>query len=178
MEFLDHHVAPCLGPVPTEPHSSYSTPAAFVGTLFEPSLNFSTKGPTTVRFSIDITALADRQSIDAFGELRARDTLHQWASVLESDTKWLEHFLSRFSLLLEETEILRTKIPLHIYHPPACSIGCELSESSRSLKAYLPVKRKSLATGKSPSSIILDALRSLPPLGEDYDVGGVDVLAS
>jgi DMATS type aromatic prenyltransferase len=178
LKFLDNYVAPALGSLPTEPHSKYTTPASFVGTLFEPSLNFSNKASTKARFSIDIIAPVGREGLDPFGEKKARDTLRQWASTLDADTTWLEHFVSSLQLTPGETEIVRRKIPAHINHPPACSIGCELNGASRTLKAYIPIKRKALAAGKASSSVLIDALESLETSGPDYSVSGLSTLAS
>lgn len=141
-------------------------------------MNFTNNGPTKARFSIDIISPANRDGPDPFGERKARDVLRQWASTIGSDTTWLEHFLSALQLTQEETKAAREKIPAHINHPPGCSVGCDLDGPSRTLKAYVPIKRKALATGKAPSSILMNALESLEELGPGYTVGGLSTLAS
>lgn len=178
LQFLDNFVAPCLGPLPTDPHNKYTAPSSFVGTLFEPSLNFTDNGTTKVRFSIDIIAPSDRDGPDPFGERESRDVLRRWASAIGSDTTWLEHFLSALQLTPEETDVVRQKIPAHVDPPAGCSVGCDLDGASRMLKTYIPTKRKSLATSKASSSILVDAIQSLEELGPDYAVGGLSTLAS
>ncbi|KAL4891058.1 aromatic prenyltransferase [Aspergillus ambiguus] len=177
LRFLDEHIAPTLGPLPTDPHPTYVAPCAVVGTPFNPSFNVSSTGTPKVRFDYDLLPPLDRaRSADPWGEAAARALLLRLAAVVGADTQWLEHFLSRLFLTPAETEALRPKIPPQLVLP-AAMVGFEFNAGRRPrMKAWVPSMRRAIVEGRSSNEIALEALRGLTPLGADI-APAVDVLA-
>ena len=176
LQFLDDYIAPNLGPLPTEPHAQYTTPSSLVGSPFDPSLNLTSSGQAKVRFDYDVIGPAERTGVDPFAEDLSREMLHRLALVVGADTRWMDGLMSALYLSPSETDAALAKMPPGIAVPPS-SVGFDFDGPKRTLKFYIPGVRKAIATGRSSSDIILDALRGLEPLGSELGPG-LDLLAA
>lgn len=175
-KFLAEHIAPKLGPHATAPHVPYSPPASLVGSPVDPSLNFTSNGKAKVRFDYDVIAPLDRTGPDPFGEEASRKELHQLASVTGAYTKWMDYLMDTLFLSSSsETDIVRAKMPPQLFAPPS-SIGIDFDGPTKTLKAYIPGVRKSMATGEPCNDIMLKAIRGLDPLGAEL-APALDVLS-
>ncbi|OAX81663.1 hypothetical protein ACJ72_03995 [Emergomyces africanus] len=158
LKFMDEHIATNLGPLPTDPHASYIVPAAVVGSPFDPSINLTSTGNGKVRFDYTIVEPVERPEGDPFSENLARELLHRLAAVVGADTSWMDSLMSALYLSTSETDTLLTKMPTQLLCPPA-SVGLDFDGPKRTLKAYIPGMRKALATGRSPTELLLAAVR-------------------
>ncbi len=172
LRFLEEHVAPSLGPHPVEPQVEYLASPDLAGTRLEVSLNLSTRGKAKVRYNFDL--LRDGIGSDPFGEDNAHETLHRLCSAVGGDARLMNRLMAAFFLSPSETAAWRDKVPPRMHIPPAI-LAFELEGPRQIMKTYIPVLRKSIATGRSAVDITLDALRGLEPLG--YDMShNVDLL--
>ncbi|PLB46277.1 aromatic prenyltransferase [Aspergillus steynii IBT 23096] len=170
LQFMDKLVAPNLGPLPTEPHGPYTPPASLVGSPFDPSLNMAASGKAKARFDFDIVGPAQRTGSDPFAEHAARKVALHIASKTGSSTQWLENLFTTLFLSPEETQTVVTQMPADIAAPPL-SVGVDFDGSQRVMKCYIHGVRKSVATGRSSTDILLQALRNLEPMGDSLSAG-------
>ncbi|KAF9885523.1 hypothetical protein FE257_012851 [Aspergillus nanangensis] len=176
LAFIDEHIAPNLGPLPWEPHGQYSTPSSLVGSPFDPSINIVSSGKAKVRFDYDVISPAERTGPDPFAEQLARSMLHRLATLLGADTRWMDSLMDALYLTPAEAEVAVARMPPGIAIPPS-SVGIDFDGPQKTLKAYIPSVRKAIATGRSPSDIMLETLRGLEPAGAEL-VPALDLIAS
>ncbi|KAK0614955.1 aromatic prenyltransferase [Bombardia bombarda] len=174
LDFMDKHIAPCLGPMPSEPHGPYTAPSSLYGSPIDASLNFTSTGKPKLRFDFDFLTPIHRMGPDPFGEKTARELLRRVAATVGANTQWMEHLMDKFWLSPAETEVALSKIPAEMAIPPAM-IGIEMDGPKISMKAYIPAMRKAIATGRSSTDIILEAVRAMDPFGPEFEYG-LDIL--
>lgn len=167
LKFLEEHIAPKLGPHAEAEHVPYSPPASLVGSPVDPSLNFTSNGKAKVRFDYDVIAPLDRSGPDPFAEELSRKEFHELAAVTGAYTKWADFLMDRFFLSPSETDIVREKMPPQLFAPPA-SVGIDFDGPTKTLKAYIPGVRKSMATGEPCNDIMVKAVRELEPMGSEF----------
>ncbi|KAI1452820.1 aromatic prenyltransferase [Annulohypoxylon moriforme] len=163
LQFFDEHVAARLRPAPVGPKVKYPESPDFVGIHFEVSLNLTARGEAKVRYNFDLKR--DIAGPDSFGENSAREVLHYLCSATGGDPKLMDRLMDAFFLSESETAALRDKVP-PLMHIPAATIGFELGRSQQTMKAYLPIIKKTIM-GQSPVVLTNNALRDLEPLGYD-----------
>ena len=132
----------------------------------DPSYNFTGNSKPRVRFDFDVIAPLDRTGPDPFAEDVARKEIHQLASVIRADTKWMDHLMDTLYLSPAETEIVRAKMPSKVVAPPS-SIGVDFDGPKKTMKMYIPGVRKAMATGELENDLMLEAVRSLEPTGSE-----------
>lgn len=171
LRFLVDHVAPTLGPLPSEPRGQYTQ--TYVDSPFEPSLNL-TSGKVKVRYGLEVVKpYGCENGPDPFGEQRAREVLPLLAKACGADTKWLNSAMDAFFLTPEETELLRGKLPTFM---PSSLLAFDLDATKTMMKVYVIGMRKAIASGtKSTNQFILNALRKLEPYGDKLGPG-LDVI--
>ncbi len=173
LQFLVDHVAPTLGPLPSEPRGTYTQ--TYVDSPFEPSLNLTSGNKVKVRYGLEVVKPpGGADGPDPFGEKRAREVLLQLAHASGADTKWLTSAMDQFFLTPEETEDMRHKLPSFM---PSSLLAFDLDATKTMMKVYIIAMRKAIASGSPSSNLFtLDALRRLEPWGEKLGPG-LDVLA-
>ncbi|KAL2264193.1 hypothetical protein VTK26DRAFT_899 [Humicola hyalothermophila] len=92
MRFLVDHVAPSLGPLPTEPHGQYTM--TYVNTPSEPSLNLTSNGKAKVRYEFEDVKPVSSEEEDPFGKNVARKLPPRLARAAGADTEWLNSLIS------------------------------------------------------------------------------------
>lgn len=165
MKFLIDHVAPALGPLPTEPHGQYTM--TYVDCPFEPSLNLTSAGKAKVRYEFEVVRPASDEE-DPFGENVARELLPRLAKACGADTKWLTSLLDTFLLTPPEAEALRGKLPSFM---PCGMLAFDCDGSKTMMKFYIPAIRKAIASGQSSNEFILNSVKGLKPLGAQLGPG-------
>ncbi|KAK3295237.1 aromatic prenyltransferase [Chaetomium fimeti] len=173
LRFLVDHIAPTLGPLPSEARAKYTM--TYVDSPFEPSLNLTGTGKCKVRYSLEVVKPpGGAESPDPFGEKRAREVLLNLAKASGADTKWLTSVMDLFYLTPEETEAMRNKIPTFM---PSSLVGFDLDGEKAMMKVYILTMRKAIASGAmSSNQYTVEALRKLEPWG--YKIGpGLDVVS-
>ena len=173
LRFLVDHVAPSLGPLPTEPRGQYTM--TYVDSPFEPSLNLTSAGKAKVRYEFEVVKPAGGDDgPDPFGERRAREVLPLLAKACGADTKWLNSLMDAFFLTPAETDLLRGKLPSFM---PCSMMAFDLDATKTMMKVYIPGIRKAIASGSSSTNaFILNAVRKLEPFGEKLGPG-LDIVA-
>jgi len=173
LRFLVDHVAPTLGPLPSEPRATYTQ--TYVDSPFEPSLNLTANGKVKVRYGLEVVKPASGpDGPDPFGEHRAREVLLQLAKVSGADTQWLNSAMEQFFMTPEETENMRGKLPSFM---PSSLLAFDLDGSKTMMKLYIIAMRKAIASGAASSNqFTLDALRRMQPYGEKLGPG-LDVIS-
>lgn len=171
LKFLADHVAPKLGPLPSEPHSQYTM--TYIDSPFEPSLNLSSSGKTKVRYEFEVMTKPGREGPDPFGESIAREVLLSMAIACKADTKWLESIMSALFLTEAEADTIRHKLP---YFMPCSIMAFDLDGPDVMMKAYIPAVRKAVSTGRPSATVLLDAVRGLEPMGSEFGPG-LDIIA-
>lgn len=173
LQFLTDHVAPTLGPLPSEPRATYTQ--TYVDSPFEPSLNLTSSGKVKVRYGLEVVKPpGGADGPDPFGEKRAREVLLQFAKVSGADTKWLSSAMDQFFLTPEETEDMRHKLPTFM---PSSLLAFDLDATKTMMKVYIIAMRKAIASGSPSSNLFtLRALRRLEPWGEKLGPG-LDIIA-
>lgn len=174
LQFMDELIAPNLGPLPTERHAPYTPPASLVGSPFDPSLNMAASGKAKVRFDFDIVGPAQRTGLDPFAEHAAKEMALHIASKTGANTQWMKKLISAIFLSPEETQLAVARMPADNDVPPL-SIGFDFEGGERLMKIYLPAVRKAVATGGFTREILLQAARSLKPVGDGL-TPGLDLL--
>lgn len=166
MRFLVDHVAPSLGPLPTEPHGQYTM--TYVNTPFEPSLNLTSNGKAKVRYELEVVKPAGREKEDPFGENVARELLPRLAKAAGADTKWLTSLLNTFLLTPAEAETIRGKLPSFM---PCAMMAFDCDGIKTMMKVYIPAIRKAITSGQTSNDFILNAVRNFQPLGAELGPG-------
>ncbi|KAK7747834.1 hypothetical protein SLS53_001083 [Cytospora paraplurivora] len=157
LKFLSDVVAPDLGPLPTDPHPQYTMP--YVGAPLEFSLNLSSTGKAKARMTFEVVGPADKTGPDPFGEDLSREILRRQARAVGANTQWLESVIDSTFLTPEETQVVRAQgVPPFV---PSSMWAYDFDGSKRSMKAYFASFRKAMATGKSGTEVLLDAIRCL-----------------
>jgi DMATS type aromatic prenyltransferase len=173
LKFLEDHVAPTLGPLPSEPRNTYTQ--TYVDSPFEPSLNLTSSGKVKVRYGIEVVKpYGCEKTDDPFGEKRAREVLPALARACGADLQWINTAMDAFFLTKEETEAMRGKLPTFM---PSALLAFDLDGDKTMMKIYIIGMRKAIASGlPSTNDFILRALRKLQPLGEQL-APGLDTVA-
>ncbi|KAK4041317.1 tryptophan dimethylallyltransferase-domain-containing protein [Parachaetomium inaequale] len=173
LRFLVDHVAPTLGPLPSEPRATYTQ--TYVDSPFEPSLNLTANGKVKVRYGLEVVKPASGpDGPDPFGEHRAREVLLQLAKASGADTQWLNSAMEQFFMTPEETENMRGKLPSFM---PSSLLAFDLDGNKTMMKLYVIAMRKAIASGSTSSNqFTLDALRRMQPYGEKLGPG-LDVIS-
>jgi DMATS type aromatic prenyltransferase len=173
LRFLVDHIAPTLGPLPSQARAKYTM--TYCDSPFEPSLNLTSTNKCKVRYSLEVVKPGDgADGPDPFGEKRAREVLLALAKASGADTKWLTSIMDLFYLTPEETEAMRHKIPTFM---PSSLCGFDLDGDKAMMKVYILTMRKAIASGSLSSNLYtLDALRKLEPFGDKLGPG-LDVVA-
>jgi DMATS type aromatic prenyltransferase len=171
MKVLVDHVAPSLGPLPTDPHGQYTM--TYVDCPFEPSLNLTSAGKAKVRYEFEVVKPAGREKEDPFGENVARELLPRLAEAVGADTKWLKSLMDTFFLTPAEAETIRGKLPSFM---PCCMLAFDCDGSKTMMKAYIPAIRKAITSGQSCNDFILNAVKGLEPLGSEL-APGLDIVS-
>lgn len=170
LRFLDTHVAPAIGPMPTQPHGVYAMP--YGGSPVEFTITSTVGGRPKARIHFDAESPADRAGDDPFGQANGREVLRRTASGVGADTRWLESLISSLHLTPEETEIARPIAPDFL---PSQLNSIAFEGPNKVMRAYFMPGLKALATGRTTSAVGLDAVRRLRPL-QDGLASGVDLL--
>ncbi|KAI1338800.1 aromatic prenyltransferase [Xylariaceae sp. FL0016] len=161
VKFAEDFVAPCLGPMPNEAHASYKM--TYVGSPFELSLNLTANGKAKVRYTYEVVGPAERTGEDPLGEQRARDMLVSLSRATGADMQWMDSLMRHLYLTPEETESIKDTLPDMV---PTMMLAYDLDGAKTNMKMYIPAMRKAVATGRSSTDLILDALRDMQPLGD------------
>lgn len=170
LKFLDQHIAPVLGPMPTEPHGVYTMP--YAGSPVEFAVTSTSGGKPKAHIQIESERPSDRSGDDPFGQVKGREVLRRMASAVGGDTRWMESLISSLHLTPEEASAAAPIVPPFV---PSGFAGIAFEGSRKVMKAYFVPAVKALATQRPPSAVALDAVRKLQPL-QDGLKPGVDLL--
>ncbi|KAI3391012.1 hypothetical protein diail_8121 [Diaporthe ilicicola] len=85
LRFLASHVAPVLGPMPTEPHGVYTMP--YAGSPVEFTVTSTSMGKPKAHIQFEFDRPSHRDEDDPFGEANGREVLRRIASEVGADTR-------------------------------------------------------------------------------------------
>jgi DMATS type aromatic prenyltransferase len=162
LAFIDEHVAPVIGPVPSEPYGRFDKP--FCPCPMEASVNLTTKGKPSVRYWINPGKPLDPSYLEAGNVLRQAEVLRGVANATGADTRWMECLLGRMLPSPEQLDGMRSrqaasKGPVW----PFCQFGFDFRGSDKIMRSYFPCIPKA---GMNRTEVCINAVNSLEPLGE------------
>lgn len=161
LRFMESRVAPLLGPLPTEPHGSYTLP--YAGSPVEFTVTSTSGDRPKAHITFEPERPTDPSGDDPLGQASLREVMRGLASGAGADTRWMECLISSLHLTPEETDAVKAIMPDFL---PSGYVSYALNGPKKVMKAYFQPIIKAMATKQKPSAVGLDALRQLQPLGE------------
>ncbi|KAK7955215.1 Indole diterpene prenyltransferase ltmF [Apiospora saccharicola] len=187
LRFLGEHVAPHLGPVPSQAAVYGHGPSLLTqtGSPLMPNLNIS-RAKAKVRYTVEILGSPGESENDPLAIGAARRILPTLTAEAGLSTAWMDPLLEALSLTKEECATVSERLPEWLASicndPPAitrlpfCFVAFDLEGPAREMKAYFNLKPKQLATGIPMSRTAFDVIRKLEQLNNPAGLEALEAL--
>ncbi|KZL84014.1 hypothetical protein CI238_04961 [Colletotrichum incanum] len=158
IQFLNEHVAPVLGPVPSEPFDAFNMP--YNCSPLETSINFTTKGVPKARVWMNLGKPLDQTRFLPGVAEKDKEVLQNIARATGADTRWMDCLMKALFLTPAQMEAVRARNgPVWPF-----SLFCfDFDGADRTMRAYFPAVPRG---GRTRTEVCLDAIEKLEPAGE------------